>query len=267
MKRVLQWLFACGLLWTCGTLFSQEVTGAKVVKLKVEGVEREALVQFPAQDSATAPVIFFFHGHGGSAQNALKRYGLNKHWPEAIVVFMQGLKTPGRLTDPEGKKTGWQHSKGDQGDRDLKFFDGMLAHIKKVAAVDENRVYATGHSNGGGFTYLLWQNRADVFAAFAPSASAALKMETSLKPKPCIHFAGEKDPLVKFEWQQKTIEIVKKINGCEGAPREWAKQCKEYPSTRNAPLVTCIHPGGHEFITDAPELMVKFFKQHSRQSK
>ncbi|MFN6052439.1 MAG: hypothetical protein ACK47R_16560, partial [Planctomycetia bacterium] len=92
MKRGLQWLFACGLLWTCGTLFSQEVTGAKVVKLTVEGVEREALVQFPALESATAPVLFFFHGHGGSAQNALKRFGLNKHWPEAIVVFMQGLK-------------------------------------------------------------------------------------------------------------------------------------------------------------------------------
>jgi len=106
MKRVLQCLFAWGLLWTCGTLFSQEEMGAKVVKLKVEGVEREALVQIPAQDSATAPVIFFFHGHGGSAQNALKRFGLNKHWPEAIIVYMQGLKTPGRLTDPEGKKNG-----------------------------------------------------------------------------------------------------------------------------------------------------------------
>ena len=31
--------------------------------------------------------------------------------------------------------------------------------------IDEKRVYATGHSNGGGFTYLLWTCRPDAFAA------------------------------------------------------------------------------------------------------
>ena len=53
---------------------------------------------------------------------------------------------------------------GDQGDRDLKFFDEVLSTLKKEYKVDANRVYATGHSNGGAFTYLLWGERGDVFA-------------------------------------------------------------------------------------------------------
>ena len=28
-----------------------------------------------------------------------------KLWPEAIVVYMQGLPTPGVFTDPDGKET------------------------------------------------------------------------------------------------------------------------------------------------------------------
>ena len=36
------------------------------------------------------------------------------HWPEAIVVYMQGLNTPGVIGDREGKKSGWQKSTGDQ---------------------------------------------------------------------------------------------------------------------------------------------------------
>src|SRR5205085_853476 len=76
-----------------------------------------------------------------------------------------------RLTDPQGKLPGWQHEAGDHGDRDLKFLDVGLAFLKTDYAIDENRIYATGHSNGGGFPYLLWARRPDVFAAFAPSAA------------------------------------------------------------------------------------------------
>jgi hypothetical protein len=56
--------------------------------------------------------------HGGSMLNAARTLGYHTRWPEAIVVYMQGLNTPGRLTDPEGRQPGWQHAVGDQGDRD-----------------------------------------------------------------------------------------------------------------------------------------------------
>ena len=88
--------------------------------------------------------------------NAARSFQIHERWDEAIVVYMQGLNTPGQLTDPEGKKRGWQKEKGDQKDRDLRFFDEVLKAMKSEYKVDVKRIYSTGHSNGGGFTYLLW---------------------------------------------------------------------------------------------------------------
>ena len=231
---------------------------------------REALLHVPATaTSEPAPVVFAFHGHGGTMQRAAVMFHYHDVWPEAIV-YMQGLNTPGRLTDPEGKRPGWQNAPGAQDDRDLKFFDAVLASLKANYKVDDSRIYATGHSNGGGFTYLLWRTRGDVFAAVAPSAASGpgaewAKRLADLKPKPVLHLAGEKDALVKYEWQQVTMEALRKLNGCEPTGTEWAKWCTLYPSKTGTPVITLIHPGAHNFPPDAPELFVKFFKEHVKK--
>jgi polyhydroxybutyrate depolymerase len=233
---------------------------------KVDGVVREALVYAPPQAKGKAsPLVFAFHGHGGNMNNSARTYGYHTLWPEAIVIYPQGLNTPGRLTDPDGKKPGWQGAIGDQGDRDLKFFDAMLAALRTDYKVDEKRIYSTGHSNGGGFTYLLWAARGDTFAAMAPSASAAAKNLELLKPKPVLHVAGENDPLVKFEWQKATMDALKKLNQC-GEGQAWNKDpnCTLYPSKVGAPVVTAIHPGTHTFPKEAPAVIVKFFKAQAK---
>ena len=234
---------------------------------KVDGVERDGLVYVPEKaKSEQSPLVFVFQGHGGTARHAARTMSFHTAWPEAIVVYLQGLPTPGQLTDPEGKRAGWQRSTGDQEDRDLKFFDAVLASLRKDYQVDDKRIYSTGHSNGGGFTYLLWAARGDQFAAFAPSGAAALRGVNQMKPKPVLHVAGENDPLVKFTWQKGMIDALKKINGCgEGAEWEKEKLCTLYASKTGTPVVACIHPGGHEFLRDAPAIMVKFFKQHAKQ--
>lgn len=231
---------------------------------KVDGVVREALVHIPSSAKLKpTPVVFAFHGHGGSMENAARTFRYETLWPEAIVVYMQGLKTPGQLTDPEGNRPGWQAGVGDQGDRDLKFFDAVLASLIADSHVDEKRVYATGHSNGGGFTYLLWAAREDRLAAVAPSAAIAAKLVGKLKPKPVFHVAGERDPLVKFTWQKRMIEAVCKLNQC-GAGKPWADGCTLYESTVGAPVVTFIHSGTHTFPKEAPALIVRFFKEHAQ---
>ena len=227
----------------------------------VAGVTREALVYAPPKSkSEETAVIFAFHGHGGSMNQAARAFGYHKLWHEAIVVYPQGLNTPGRLTDPEGKKAGWQSRAGDQGDRDLKFFDALMESLKRDYKVDGKRIYATGHSNGGGFTYLLWAARGDTFAAVAPCAAAAPALLGRLKPKPVLHLAGESDPLVKFSWQKQTMDSLRKLNQC-GDGQPWEKSCTLYPSKIGAPVVTLIHAGGHGLPPDAPAVIVKFFKE------
>lgn len=246
---------------------------------KVDGVTREALVHVPSTAKTNAaPIVFAFHGHGGSMRNAARMFGYETIWPEAIVVYMQGLNTPGRLTDPEGKRPGWQQAAGAEQDRDLKFFDAVLASLKKDYKVDAKRIYSTGHSNGGSFTYLLWETRPKEFAAFAPSAAVSRSLFPSMRgnetdkirpdafvPKPVFHVAGENDPLVKFAWQKLMIDTLRKLNQCsEGKSWQNEKGCTIYESKVGAPVVAFIHPGTHKFPEEAPKLIVKFFKQHAK---
>lgn len=241
----------------------------------VAGEEREAIVYAPAakerRETVPPALVFAFHGHGGTMRHAARSFHLQTEWPEAVVVYMQGLPTPGIITDFEGKRTGWQHSPGAKDDRDLKFFDAVLATMKKDYQVDERRIYSTGHSNGGAFTYLLWSERPDTFAAVAPSAAAgAQRFRRKMTPCPCLHFGGRDDPLVKFAWQEASMSAVRQINGCSDKPEPWGKptpgsdDCLVYPSTKNAPFVSCLYDGGHEYHAEAPALIVRFFKEHAR---
>ena len=140
------------------------------VTITVDGVKREALVFAPDSAGQTAaPVVFGFHGHGGNAEGLVKLMDFQDDWPAAIVVYMQGLPTS-NAKDPGGKLPGWQLEAGDDHDRDLKFFDAMLAKLHQLYKVDDKRVYAAGFSNGARFAYLLWGTRADKVAAFAVAA-------------------------------------------------------------------------------------------------
>jgi polyhydroxybutyrate depolymerase len=236
---------------------------------QIDGVIRKALVYVPPAATTTdTPLVFAFHGHGGTMLHASRTFAYQKHWPEAMVVYMQGLPTPGAITDPDGKLPGWQKAVGDQGDRDLKFFDEVLASLKKDYKVDDKRIFATGHSNGGAFTYLLWAARGEVFAAVAPSAAVFARGLRDLKPKPALHVAGEKDQLVSFAWQSRMMQAVRRLNGCDAEGTAWAKSGSLvgtlYPSKTGTPFVSLVYPGTHTFPPEAPELIVRFFKENGR---
>ena len=228
------------------------------VEWGVGDVQREALVVTPEKESEQgAPVVFVFHGYGGTMQRYAQLFAVHKHWPEAIVLYPQGLPT----TDPEDKKPDWQQASGDQNDRDLKFVDFLLAWLKQNHRIDESRIYATGHSNGGGFTYVLWANRGDVFAAFAPSSSLATQNLPLLKPHPALHIAGEKDMVVPFAAQQHTLAEIRRINGCVAEGKPWAKDCLLYESPTGTPVVTLVHSGGHQFRSESAALVARFFRE------
>lgn len=213
-------------------------------------------------------MILAFHGHGGTMRN-MARHRFEDLWPAAIVVCPQGLPTA-TARDPEGRRSGWQPRLGVEGDRDLRFVDAILATLIEGHGADPSRIYATGHSNGGGFTYLLAAARNDVFAAVAPSAAAAasLRGATGLRPIPVLHVAGRNDEIVPFDFQKRTMTAMRRLNGCSADGRPWATSGRLtgtiYASETGSPFVEVIHAGTHLYPAEAPGLIVRFFREHRR---
>src|SRR5262245_31545691 len=58
---------------------------------KLDGETRRAVVYAPENgQNAHAPLVFSFHGHGDSVQN-FQYTNLHLAWPDAIVVYFEGL--------------------------------------------------------------------------------------------------------------------------------------------------------------------------------
>src|SRR5262245_103576 len=240
--------------------------GFERVELAVDGIARTALVFAPASAKAKrTPVVFGFHGHGGTSAAAAREFAMHREWPEAISVYPQALNTPGRFIDFEGKQSGWQLRHGHQDDRDLKLFDALLARLKQDYQVDDQRVYAVGNSSGGYFTYLLWAQRGDVLAAVAPVASEAADNLPALAPKPVLFIGGENDQRVKYEWMRTTFDAVRNLNGCAAEGTPWGERCTLFPSASGMPVVEFIHPGGHEYPKGANAAIARFFKEHPKK--
>ena len=236
----------------------------QLMKLTIDGEPRVAALFAPDKPDK-APVILAFHGHGGNMKRAAVMMAFQKQWPEAIVVYPEGLPTPSLIKeDEQGLQPGWQHFPGEQNDRDLKFVDAILAALHDKFSIDDKRIYATGFSNGGYFTYLLWAQRPDVFAAFAPGAGLILPEAIPTVPRPLLHFGGRADQRVTFAKQEATVELARKIDNCDSLGQPCGELCTLYRSRTNTPVETLIHPAGHIYPPPVSRLIVKFFREHPR---
>lgn len=229
--------------------------GAKTMTWMVNGDRRQAIVYPPSATAAgrRAPVVLSFHGHGDNMQN-FQHTDLHRAWPEALVVYFQGLPTRDGLS-------GWQTERGQDDDRDLKLVDAALAALGKTYMVDEARIYSTGFSNGGNFTYLLWAERPAVFAAFAPVAARLRSSVKPAVPKPIVHVGGTRDEQIRFADQQQAIDVAKQVDGVTGRGASCGGGCTIY-SSGSADLMTWIHSGGHEYPPGTSERIAKFFREH-----
>jgi polyhydroxybutyrate depolymerase len=80
--------------------------------------------------------------------------------------------------------------------------------------------------------------------------------------------AGEKDEIVSFEFQKRTMEAVRKLNGCDGDGKPWQHVGETvgtmYESPTGTPFISLIHPGPHKFPPEIPGLIVKFFREQGK---
>jgi len=230
----------------------------------IDGVQRDALVFAPKSTNGAAKhaLVFGFHGHGGHMQGTSQQMHIQTIWPQAIVVYPQGLNTVS-IIDPTGSKPGWQGKAGDSNDRDLKLFDAMVATMEQKYTVDTRRIYTTGFSNGGLFSYLLWAERAKTIAAVGEVAGRLDPAETLTTPRALLAVAGQQDTTDPFAMQLQTIQDARQVDGATGAGQPCGPYCRFYASPKT-PVRTYIHPMGHVYPPWAPFQIVRFFKAHQQ---
>lgn len=147
-----------------------------------------------------APLVVAFHGMGIDSKDTMPRYtklnetaerhGFLVAYPEAIGGSW-GLRPVKVATDTA-------------------FFDALIREIEGKYAVDANRVYVVGMSNGGYFAHLIAQARSEVVAA-AASHSGALGLQTigGIRAKrkfPVIIIHGAQDRLFQISMARENAE-------------------------------------------------------------
>lgn len=237
------------------------------MRWNVDGEQRVALVFPPAPGAAAVkhPLVFAFHGHGGNMRGFAQLAQVQALWKEAVVVYPQGVKRPSTI-DPLGDRTGWQveANQANVGDKDLHFFDAMLATMRQKYLVDDARVYAAGFSNGAAFSLLLWAQRGQSIAAVGDCAGRLAPSEQLTLPRAVVVIAGEADTTNPFTAQLSTIETARAADHADGGGQPCGQYCTFYPSTTQTPVKTFIHPGGHTYPPWASAEIVKFFKAHQQ---
>lgn len=229
------------------------------LSLTVDGVERKATVYKSSETSKVSPVVFVFHGFTGTGKHAAMAYKVHEAWPEATVVYPQGLDVSllGR-TAP-----GWQISPKMQGDRDLKFYDAMLAKVTTEFRGDPKRVYTCGMSNGAIFSYVLLTTRGETLAAAAPVAGYANPTFRGAKAKPILITHGTKDPLIRISAATTSRDAAIFNNGCGKTEKEWMSGYVQYTPVKDGnDVIWHSHEGGHTWPKGTTEAVVKFFKEH-----
>lgn len=217
---------------------------------------RQGLVWQAGKDK---PLLLVFHGHGGTAKNIARTTRYHELWPEANVVYLQGLVGVKGVTDPSGSRTGWQKGAGTYDDRDLKFVKVVLDWAAKELGAKPSTTFATGHSNGSQFTWVAGAAYPDRFAALAASCGPSVESASKIAGLPCFVAAGKADPVVPIEGMERFIDSMKSARNVKES--EAAKVDGALVYGGKAKLVVWKYDGGHQPPGGLYGRFVGFFKE------
>jgi polyhydroxybutyrate depolymerase len=172
-------------------------TGSTSVQiLESGGQARTYLIHLPTgfQPDRPTPLVLAFHGRKGTGNDIEAFSGIDAL--DAIAVYPRGL------AGPDGE-TAWQGAPETSGADDVRFVNTLLDRLEDTLCVDQSRIFATGKSEGGGFTALLacrLPRRIAAFAtvsgAFYPGTDAGC---TASPPVPIVDFHGTGDHVISYD--------------------------------------------------------------------
>jgi polyhydroxybutyrate depolymerase len=232
------------------------------------GRSRSYVVYLPSSVKAgtAVPLVLDFHGNGGSSTQEESSSGWKKKADQAgfIVIYPDGVGKAWNVGNCCGEALS---GKVD----DVGFTRAVIEAVSQAACIDPKRIYATGMSNGAGFTHRLACEAADVIAAIA-AASADLVTDpcTPARPISELSVRGLTDTMVAYAggntgstgWYSPgakgTLDLWKKIDQCTGSVETSRQYCETYSRcSASVEITLCSLPNtGHDTYNNAVALSV-----------
>jgi polyhydroxybutyrate depolymerase len=155
--------------------------------------------------------VLVFHGAGIGAERFVNysRFSAVADREGFLVVYPQG----------SGEKPVWNPAPGSQ---DVPFVRDLIDHLQRRCHVDPERIYASGHSNGGAMADRLACEMADRIAAIGTISGAYSRSSncSPARPVPVFAIHGTQDPIVPYQGIPEWASAWAQRNGCETEPVE-----------------------------------------------
>jgi polyhydroxybutyrate depolymerase len=249
---------------------------------QVDGQTRTYRVFVPTRPKKPTPLVLVLHGGFGTGARVASQTGFDAEAEKRgfIAVYPDGL---GRAWNA-GPCCG---APSRLNVNDVGFVAKLLDRLGRQHSIDRKRIYATGISNGGLFSYRLACQLSGRIAAAAPVAATLVSDCAPTRPVSILHVHGLDDENIPFGGGQGTrgvvdlewppvrdgIERWRTLDGCPTGTRttvSGAVTTSSWTSCRNGTdvrLVT-IAGVGHTWAKapyNATSEIWRFFAAHGRQ--
>lgn len=164
-----------------------------------DGEDREYLMYVPDSYDGTnsVPILFNFHGFGGSVEEFMENADLRSvaETNTFILVYPQGSCLEG--------SSHWNPCPNGPGNKseadDFGFVEAMISEIAAQYNINLERIYAAGYSNGGMMAYGLANYKSDLIASVAIISGAMLDCTGPTNhPIPLINLHGTADSVIPY---------------------------------------------------------------------
>jgi polyhydroxybutyrate depolymerase len=187
-------------------------TGKMTKELIVNGTTREYIIYVPENYTGTSslPLLLSFHGLTSNMEFNFNYTNFDQLAEDENFIVVH----------PNGISNTWTVSAND--DTDINFIVTLLNQLEEDYNIESNRIYSTGMSMGGFFSFSLACRLSDRIAAVASVTGSmyqpAINNCSPVKPMPILQIHGTEDGTVQYSSVAGLLDFWTSHNNTDDLP-------------------------------------------------